>query len=78
MTETDDRFDPRSGRHAGDVIVLANFVGTMAFAITAVTAAIVFTTAAQWVGAITAMSLFAVSGLLDAGVTERLANPVDP
>jgi len=60
MTEPDDRFEPRNGRHAGDVIILADFVGTMAFAITAVTAAIVFTTAAQWVGAITAMSLFAV------------------
>ena len=42
------------------MIILANAIGTFAFAITAVTAAIVFTTAAQWVGAITAMSLFAV------------------
>ena len=61
MTELDDR--PRSAAerpHAGDVIILANAIGTVAFAITAVTAAIVFTTAAQWVGAITAMSLFAV------------------
>ena len=60
MTETDDRSEPQSGRHAGDVIILANAIGTIAFAITAATAAIVFTTAAQWVGAITAMSLFAV------------------
>jgi len=61
MTELDDRLDPQqSGRHAGDVIILANAIGTFAFAITAVTAAIVFTTAAQWVGAITAMSLFTV------------------
>ena len=42
------------------MIILANAIGTIAFAITAATAAIVFTTAAQWVGAITAMSLFAV------------------
>lgn len=61
MTELDDRLDPQQGgRHAGDVIILANAIGTFAFAITAVTAAIVFTTAAQWVGAITAMSLFTV------------------
>ena len=60
MTETDDRSEPQSGRHAGDVIILANAIGTIAFAVTAATAAIAFTTAAQWVGAITAMSLFAV------------------
>jgi hypothetical protein len=47
-------------RREGDVIVLADVVGTVAFAITAVYAAVVFSTAAQWVGAITAMSLFAV------------------
>ena len=40
--------------------MVADVVGTVAFSITAVTAAIVFSTAAQWVGAITAMSLFAV------------------
>lgn len=57
MIETADR---SNGRHAGDVIILADAIGTIAFTITAVTAAIVFTTAAQWVGAITAMSLFAV------------------
>jgi hypothetical protein len=45
---------------AGEVIVLADVVGTVAFTITAVSAAIVFSTAAQWVGAITAMALFAV------------------
>jgi len=46
--------------HAGDVIVLVDVVGTAAFTVTALTAAIVFSTAAQWVGAITAMSLFAI------------------
>jgi hypothetical protein len=47
-------------RRAGEVIVLTDVIGTVAFTITAVTAAVVFSTAAQWVGAITAMSLFAV------------------
>jgi hypothetical protein len=47
-------------RRAGDVIVLADVIGTGAFVVTAVTAAVVFSTASQWVGAITAMSLFAV------------------
>ncbi len=45
---------------AGDAIVIADVVGTVVFTITAVTAAVVFSTAAQWVGAITAMALFAV------------------
>ncbi len=47
-------------QRAGDVIVLADVIGTVAFTITAVYAAVVFSTAAQWVGAITAMALFAV------------------
>ncbi|MEM8618410.1 MAG: hypothetical protein AAGF73_01680 [Actinomycetota bacterium] len=47
-------------RHRGDVIVMANAIGTAAFTVTALTAATVFSTVAQWVGAITAMSLFAV------------------
>jgi Zn-dependent protease with chaperone function len=55
---------PRDGvsaqRAAGDVIVLADVIGTAAFVVTAVFAAVVFSTAAQWVGAITAMALFAV------------------
>ena len=45
---------------AGDTIVIADVVGTVAFTITAVTAAVVFSTASQWVGAITAMTLFAI------------------
>ncbi len=48
------------GNRAGDVIVLADVIGTVAFTITAVFAAVVFSTAAQWVGAITAMGLFAI------------------
>ena len=60
MTETDDRFDPRGGRHAGDVIVLANFMGTMAFADHGHDRRDRLHHGSQWVGAITAMSLFAV------------------
>ena len=52
--------NPDRQAHAGDVIVAANAIGTFAFAVTAITAAVVFSTASQWVGAITAMSLFAV------------------
>lgn len=44
----------------GRVIVAANALGTALFVLTAAFAAIVFTTPAQWVGAVTAMSLFAV------------------
>lgn len=44
----------------GDVIVAADIVGTVAFVVTALYAAIAFTSVAQWVGAITAMLLFAV------------------
>jgi hypothetical protein len=54
------KIERASGREAGDVIVLANAVGTFAFVVTALTAAIVFSTPAQWVGAVTAMGLFAV------------------
>jgi hypothetical protein len=47
-------------RAAGDVIVIVDVIGTIAFAITAIYAAVVFSTVAQWVGAVTAMVLFAV------------------
>lgn len=47
-------------RTGGDVIVIADAIGTAVFVVTAVTAAVVFSTPSQWVGAITAMSLFAV------------------
>lgn len=49
-----------SRRAAGDIIVFADVIGTVAFVVTAVTAAVVFSTASQWVGAISAMALFAV------------------
>ncbi len=57
MSDTPDR---ESSAHAGDIIVFADVIGTFAFVVTAVTAAVVFSTASQWVGAITAMALFAV------------------
>jgi hypothetical protein len=53
-------YNAATGPHAGDVIIAANLIGTVAFTITAITAAVVYSTASQWVGAITAMSLFAV------------------
>jgi hypothetical protein len=51
---------PTRSRSPGDIIVIADVIGTVAFVVTALTAAIVFSTASQWVGAITAMALFAV------------------
>ncbi len=51
---------PELGGEPGRVIVLADAFGTAAFVATASFAAIVFSTASQWIGAITAMSLFAV------------------
>lgn len=44
----------------GLTIVRLNLLATVVFAVTAAYAAISFTTPAQWVGAVTAMSLFAV------------------
>jgi hypothetical protein len=45
---------------AGDGIVRANLVLTAVFGVTAVYAAAVFSTTAQWVGAITAIGMFAI------------------
>ncbi len=58
MSDNPDR--DTAPRSAGDIIVFADVIGTFAFVVTAVTAAVVFSTASQWVGAITAMALFAV------------------
>lgn len=55
-----DRTPQRGSEQHGRVIVRANGVGTVLFVATAIFAAAVFTTAAQWVGASTAMALFAV------------------
>ena len=52
--------DVERNPRAGDVIVIADVIGTVAFTVTAITAAVVFSTASQWVGAITAMALFAI------------------
>lgn len=43
-----------------DVIVRGNAAGTAAFVVTSVLAAVFFTTALQWVGAVTALTLFAI------------------
>ena len=47
------------GERPGARIVAADFAGTALFVITAALAAVFFTTALQWVGAITALALFA-------------------
>ena len=47
-------------QHLGRRIVVADHVGTVAFVVTAVLAAVIFTTALQWIGAITALGLFAI------------------
>jgi hypothetical protein len=44
----------------GQILVRLNLVGTFCFLVTAVFAAVVFSNFAQWVGAVTALTLFAV------------------
>jgi hypothetical protein len=48
------------GTRGGELIIRLNLAGTALFAVTAAYAAAVFDTAAQWIGAITAMVLFAI------------------
>lgn len=55
-----DRTPARGSTQHGEIVVKANVAGTALFVATAVFAAAVFTTAAQWLGASTAMALFAV------------------
>jgi hypothetical protein len=55
-----DRTPERGSQQQGELIVRVNVVGTVIFVATAVFAAAVFSTTAQWVGASTAMALFAV------------------
>jgi hypothetical protein len=50
----------RRDRTGGDVIIRVNLAATALFGVTAAYAAASFTTTAQWVGAVTALSLFAV------------------
>ena len=45
---------------ADDLIIRANLFLTALFAVTASSAAVVFSTTAQWIGAVTAMCLFAI------------------
>ena len=45
---------------AGEVVILADYVGTVLFGVTAALAAIIFTTPFQWIAAVTAMLLFAI------------------
>lgn len=49
--------------NAGDAIIRVNIALTAVFAVTASYAAAVFSTPAQWVGAVTAMVLFAIGVL---------------
>jgi hypothetical protein len=49
-----------SGRVAGEVLIRADIVLTTVFAATALYAAVSFSTFSQWVGAVTAITLFAV------------------
>ncbi|WP_395151898.1 hypothetical protein [Ilumatobacter sp.] len=55
-----DHTPERGSQQQGELIVRGNVIGTAIFVATAVFAAAVFTTTAQWVGASTAMALFAV------------------
>ncbi|BAN02229.1 hypothetical protein [Ilumatobacter coccineus] len=50
--------EPQRSHDGGDIIVRANLVGTLAFVVTATIAAALFTTGVQWLGAVTAMTLF--------------------
>jgi hypothetical protein len=52
--------DGAASTSVGDGIVRANVAATALFGVTAVYAAVVFSTTAQWIGAITAIALFAV------------------
>ncbi len=60
MRRMEPRNEPDDRSRTGGVLVRANVAATSLFAVTAGYAAASFTTTAQWVGAITAMSLFAV------------------
>lgn len=55
-----DRTPQRGSAQHGMFVIRANLVGTAFFVVTAVFAAAVFTTPAQWVGAVSAMSLFTI------------------
>jgi len=50
----------RARAQPGAAIIRADYLGTAVFIVTAVLAAVFFTTALQWIGAVTALTLFAV------------------
>jgi len=50
----------RAASDGGDVIVRLNIAGTLVFVATSTAAAVLFTTGWQWIGAITALTLFLV------------------
>jgi len=52
--------DRTAAASAGDGIIVANIAATASFGLTAVYAAVVFSTTAQWIGAVTAITLFAI------------------
>ena len=49
-----------AGQVAGDALIRADVAATILFGVTATYAAVSFSTTAQWVGAVTALALFAV------------------
>jgi hypothetical protein len=51
---------PVTGRVAGEVLIRFDVAATVVFAVTATYAAVSFSTFAQWVGAVTALTLFAI------------------
>ena len=60
MAEPVEMVEETTDRAAGEVVILADYVGTVLFAVTAALAAIIFTTPFQWIAAITALLLFAI------------------
>ncbi len=64
MNDVDRTSSPAPGdlssQSAGQILIRLNLVGTAMFLLTATFAAVVFSTFAQWVGAVTALILFAV------------------
>jgi hypothetical protein len=56
----DIEHSPAPDRLAGDILIRADVAGTLLFGVTAALAAIIFTSAWQWIAALTAMGLFTV------------------
>lgn len=60
MSSPDDTLDSAPDGLPGRPIIVGNVIGTAVFVVTAVAAAAFFTTTFQWIGAITALTLFAI------------------